>query len=107
MTGMFCHCLASPPTVSASTRLDQNIGPEALEFDQEDVTLKNLKGEDAIEAAERWAESRKMVRTLEMLRGYLMGRERVLVDLVLRREAGTAEAPNARNRSGSRGRVRV
>jgi hypothetical protein len=50
MTGMFRHCLASPLIASASTRLDQNIGPEALEFDQEDVTLKNLEGEGAIEA---------------------------------------------------------
>jgi hypothetical protein len=32
-----------------------------------------------------------------MLRGDLMGQEQALVDLMLKREAGTAEAPNALN----------
>lgn len=41
---------------------------DTLEFDQEDVTLKNLEGPGALEAAKRWAESRRMVRTLETLR---------------------------------------
>jgi hypothetical protein len=54
-------------------------------------TLQNLKGVSTIEAAEQWAESRKMIMTLEMLRDYLVGWERMLVNLVLRREAGTEE----------------
>jgi DNA cross-link repair 1C protein len=61
----------------------ETAGPDTLEFDQEDVTLKNLEGPGALEAAERWAESRKMVRTLETLRVYLTGRPRAFVDAVL------------------------
>jgi hypothetical protein len=56
MNGMFNNCLSSPPVVSALGHLDDNTGLEELEFDQEDVTLKNLEGICAIEAAERWAE---------------------------------------------------
>jgi hypothetical protein len=43
-----------------------------------------------------------MVKTLEMLREYLTGRERALVDLVLRREAKTVEAPSVLSQSTSR-----
>src|SRR6266436_2348677 len=39
MTRMFHYCLASPPVVSASNCVEQNVGHEALEFDQEGVTL--------------------------------------------------------------------
>ena len=100
---MFGPCLSSPPIASSSIRLDETAQPEALEFDQEDVTLKNLEGEGAVEAAERWAESRKMLRTLEMLREYLTGRERIFVDMVLRKETGTAEVrAHALNENGSR-----
>ena len=73
-----------------------------LELDQEDVTLKNLEGKGAIEVAERWAESRKMVRTLELLSEYLTGREREFVDLVLRRVGGTTGAPDALGHNKSR-----
>ena len=100
---MFCHCLSFPPIASSSIRLDENPEPEALEFDQEDVTLKNLEGQGAVEVTEQWAESQKMLRTLEVLREYLTGRERIFVDMVLRKETGTAEArAHARNENGSR-----
>jgi hypothetical protein len=69
MTRMFHHCLASPPIASASRHVEQNVGHEALEFDQEGVMLKNLEGEGVIEPAECWAESCKMVRTLEDAEG--------------------------------------
>lgn len=97
MSGMFGHCLASPFIANASGCLEVNITSEELEFDQEDVTLKNLEGAGAIEVAERWAESRKTVRTLEILREYLTGQERALVDIVIKRKAGTASIPNILN----------
>ncbi|KIM77746.1 hypothetical protein PILCRDRAFT_825184 [Piloderma croceum F 1598] len=97
MNRMFYDCLSSPPVPSASDHLDETAGGEELEFDHEDVTLKNLEGEGAMDAAEQWAESRKMIKTLEVLREYLTGRERVLVDLVLRRQSGTVASPSDLN----------
>lgn len=64
---------------------DDATGSDALDFDQEDVTLKNLEGSGALETAERWVENRKMIRMLETLRTYLTGRPRVFVDSVLNR----------------------
>lgn len=89
MDKMFSHCLSVPiesHTTGCALNIldaDETARPDLLEFDQEDVTLKNLEGPGALEAAERWAESRKMVRTLETLRVYLTGRPRAFVDSVL------------------------
>ena len=102
MNKMFSHCLVYPPIASALSGFDEHAGPEMLELDQEDVTLRNLEGKGAIEVAERWAESRKMVRTLELLSEYLTGREREFVDLVLRRVGGTTGAPDALGHNKSR-----
>jgi hypothetical protein len=102
MGGMFNNCLSSSPIPNASDHLDENTGVEELEFDHEDVTLKNLEGEGAMKAAEQWAESRKMIKTLEVLREYLTGRKRMLVDLVLRR---TTKSPSDPKRRGSRAGV--
>jgi hypothetical protein len=99
---MFYDCLSSPPVQSASGHLDKTAGGEELEFDHEDVTLKNLEGEGAMDAAKQWAESRKMIKTLQVLREYLAGRERVLVDLVLRRQSGTVASPSDLNQKAFR-----
>ena len=102
MSAMFGHCLSTPAEASAISCLDGNPGLEVLEFEQEDVVLKNLEGEGAMEAAERWAESRKMVKTLEMLRVYLTGRERALVDRVLGKGSETIVPADTLNQKGSR-----
>lgn len=99
---MFYDCLSSPSVPSTSGHLNEITGGEEFEFDHEDVTLKNLEGEGAMDAAEQWAESRKMIKTLEVLREYLTGRERVLVDLVLRRQSGSVASSNDLNQKAFR-----
>lgn len=81
---MFAHCLASP----ARPKVPFLVTGEALELDCDDVTLKNLEGHGALEAAERWAESRRILWVLEGLKEYLPARERALVDRVLKKDAG-------------------
>ncbi|OBZ69030.1 5' exonuclease Apollo [Grifola frondosa] len=51
----------------------------------EDVALKNLEGEGALEVAEQWAESGKIIRKLEIMRQYLQGADRALVERILSR----------------------
>ncbi|KZP21457.1 hypothetical protein FIBSPDRAFT_953711 [Athelia psychrophila] len=85
MPKMFSHCLAP------SAKLHSDVAPVDLPhelpvFDYEDVAMQNLEGQGALEVAERWAESRKTVHMLTMLRDYLPSRELVFVDRVLKKQ---------------------
>ncbi|KAL7279809.1 hypothetical protein ACG7TL_006216 [Trametes sanguinea] len=77
----FCDSHAmEPPAVS----LDE-IDPALLDGtdDDEDVALKNLEGEGAREIAEKWADSGRMRKKLQVMKDFLPARYRVVVEQIL------------------------
>lgn len=91
MPEMFAGCLASND-VSISTPETDYSGTELREmahdllYDEaagEDVALKNLEGDGARELAERWADGGRFRRKLEVMRRYLKGRERTIVEQIM------------------------
>ncbi|KII95048.1 hypothetical protein PLICRDRAFT_693326 [Plicaturopsis crispa FD-325 SS-3] len=104
LPGMFKDCLSEAPS-----RDESDIAVEGR-FDIDDAEdvryaeVKNLEGDGAQEAVDRWADSGKMTQKLSFLREYLTGRERQLVDRVLAKK-GQAPSPAPQVRSPLRKRV--
>ncbi|EED83235.1 predicted protein [Postia placenta Mad-698-R] len=55
----------------------------AVRDEDEDVALKNLEGDGAKELAGRWAENGKIKKKLEVMKQYLRGAQRSLVERIL------------------------
>ncbi|KAL6308244.1 hypothetical protein BKA93DRAFT_868915 [Sparassis latifolia] len=86
MRKMFAGCLASDSPVDSAVDVDARDLASALvtaEESMEDVALKNLEGEGALEVAERWAETGRSRHKLEVMREYLEGDTRRVVDHIL------------------------
>lgn len=95
MRAMFADCLspsASPISSADVPHLDINLSPPAAkemmdsmrnERNAEDVALKNLEGQGALELAASWAESGKMKRKLEVMKKYLHDAEKQFIQRVL------------------------
>ncbi|KZT09201.1 uncharacterized protein LAESUDRAFT_542480 [Laetiporus sulphureus 93-53] len=78
----------------------------ATDQDDRDVALKNLEGEGALEVAMRWAENSKTKRKLEVMKEYLIGVERVLVDRILNgSHRGSRGAGSSDSKSPSQSRL--
>lgn len=91
MANMFAGCLASTiacvprPAAHYSTTEVREMARELLsdEAAGEDVALKNLEGNGARELAERWADSGKFRRKFEVMRQYLKGTDRAIVERIM------------------------
>ena len=88
MERMFEHCLSPHYRRTSTAIVDvqslRNDTTNLLQEDAGDTALQNLVGNcEAI--AERWAQDGKLRKKLDMLRGYLSGEERALVDVILNR----------------------
>lgn len=91
MPEMFAGCFASDnasiprPEVDCSVTEVRELARELLsdEAAGEDVTLKNLEGDGARELAERWADGGKFRRKLEVMRQYLKGKDRAIVERIM------------------------
>ncbi|TFK50772.1 hypothetical protein OE88DRAFT_1659830 [Heliocybe sulcata] len=87
---MFQDCIhldsdqSSPPDAQLSTRDDSFI-KDTLTDDVGEAAILNLEGDGAQETAERWAESGKLTKKLEVMRSYLTGKEEELVRCLLRK----------------------
>lgn len=99
---MFEGCLASDEVTTSAPAMPQLPQFDVSQLDaneiaslllaqggvDEDVSLKNLEGEGALEVAERWAQSGKSRRKLEIMKEFLQGAERRLVERILDRKKG-------------------
>ena len=87
MERMFEHCLSPHYRHTSTAIVDvQGLRNDATNLQQDagDTTMQNLVGNcEAI--AERWAHDGRLREKLDMLRGYLSGEERALVDVILNR----------------------
>ena len=91
---MFSHCLHPSAQSSASSsqhRLEVT-GHNRLTADDQndvDVALKNLVGDGAADAAQRWADHGKLLEKLAIVRGYLGKGEHDVVDKLLSTDRST------------------
>ncbi|KAI0685351.1 hypothetical protein BC835DRAFT_1421327 [Cytidiella melzeri] len=112
---MFSDCLSSDPSMLRediraylASRPQSSWKTLCPDLDvKEDVSLKNLEGEDVLEEAERWADSGRTRNRLQKMFSYLEGPERDLVDRLLAPEdarpqisvKNTAPADDARGKA--------
>jgi DNA cross-link repair 1C protein len=101
MEQMFEHCLCPhdrPSTAVVDARSLRADSTNLLKEDAGDTSVQNLVGNcEAIE--ERWTQDGRLRKKLDMLRGYLSGEERALVDVILNR----GKAPAAQTGSSPGG----
>ncbi|TFY61855.1 hypothetical protein EVJ58_g4248 [Rhodofomes roseus] len=89
MPEMFSGCLASDGVTGVRPETDysgadiRDMAHELLGEAGEDVAIRNLEGDGARELAERWADSGKFRRKLEVMRQYLRGKDRVIVERIM------------------------
>lgn len=94
---MFSHCLhpsaqALPPCGPSSHLRLGVTGHDQLTVDAQndvDVALKNLVGDGAADAAQRWADHGKLLKKISVVRGYLGEEERDIVDKLLGTDRST------------------
>ncbi|KAF9461155.1 beta-lactamase-like protein [Collybia nuda] len=93
VNNMFRDCLHQdvsipepPPAISLLEELRE-------EVDDEDVALKNLVGDGAVDLAERWADHGKLKKKLGVLQGYLAPAKNAVIDRVL--GIGTPSPPKS------------
>lgn len=97
MRAMFANCLYSSTATApfdefhhdidlSSSAIKDMLDSMGSADGTEDVALKNLEGEGALEIAASWAESGKMKRKLNIMKSYLGGAEKQFIEAVLRED---------------------
>ncbi|KAH9949777.1 hypothetical protein B0H21DRAFT_889437 [Amylocystis lapponica] len=86
-----------PETEPDTRELDAHELVQTLSTEEDnvaDVALKNLEGTGALELAERWAESSRSRRKLQIMQEYLEGAELRLVERILYGERSASSSPS-------------
>ncbi|KAJ7138135.1 hypothetical protein C8R44DRAFT_868466 [Mycena epipterygia] len=89
---MFAHCLAEPPPPEDLSEVDVELPADEATAEMDTALLNLVGGDGALDLAEKWAESGKLRKKIEIVKSWLGIKERRAVDRVLKPAAPSERA---------------
>ncbi|KAF8191441.1 beta-lactamase-like protein [Mycena galopus ATCC 62051] len=93
---MFAACLAEPPLEKLADNVDVGLPADDVMAEMDTSLLNLVGGDSAVGLAEKWAESGKLRKKIEIVRRWLGVKERRAIDTVLERDVTAAPGQASR-----------